>query len=465
MIRRKLNRYEFLLQLVTLSLPTLAYGFAAYVRFASGLVPLKSDVIGWYPYIGLVIATSVVWTISVTHYQLATMEGLFSSGGKTRRVFMACAVTEIIVLAITFFYRQTSFSRLFIWFGAVGLFFMTLIVRLFFRVYWSGKSHARGQTVRLLIIGADTWALQATHKLLAGQVMPCSVVGYVCLPGQSPANTNAPVYRFSQIKELSRQNEIDDVIVAVSPEHFGELSDLLAKLKCFCVPIRAIMEFGDGLAVRDKLFNFGGSLMLDLEPTCAESIKYLISKRVFDTVFSSVVMIVTGPFMLLIAAAIRLTSAGPVIFVQERVGLSGNTFYMYKFRTMKAELAGDASTRWTTENDPRCTAIGTFLRRTSLDELPQFFNVWRGDMSVVGPRPERPYFVQKFIDGIDHYNARHFFKAGITGWAQVNGWRGDSSIEKRLEFDLYYIRHWTFLFDLQIILLTMLRGLINKNAY
>ncbi len=465
MIRRKLNRYEFLLRLVTLFLPTVAYGFAAYVRFASGLVPLKSGVIGWYPYIGLVIVTSVLWTIVVRHYQLTTIEGLFSSGGKTRQVFMACAITEVIVLAITFFYRQTSFSRLFIWFGAIGLFFMTLLVRLLFRVYWSDKSYARGNPVHLLIIGADTWAVQAANKVLAGQVMPCSVVGYVCLPGESPANTNAPIYQFSQIKELALQNGIDDVIVAVSPEHFGELSDLLAKLKCFCVPVRAIMDFGEGLAVRDKLFNFGGSLMLDLEPTSAESIKYLISKRAFDFVFSSFVLIITAPFMLLIAVAVRLTSAGPVIFVQERVGLSGNTFQMYKFRTMKAELAGEANIRWTTENDPRCTAIGKFLRRTSLDELPQFFNVWMGDMSVVGPRPERPHFVQKFINGIEHYNARHFFKAGITGWAQVNGWRGDSSIEKRLEYDLYYIRHWTFLFDLQIILLTVFHGLINKNAY
>lgn len=465
MIRRKLNRYEFLLRFVTFLLPTVAYGLAAYMRFASGLIPLKSETIGWSPYVGLVIVTSAVWTIMVTHYQLTTMEELFSSGGKTRRVFMACAVTEVIVLAITFFYRQTSFSRLFIWFGAVGLFFMTLVVRLLFRIYWSGKNSTRGQTIRLLIIGADAWALQATHKLLAGQVMPCSVAGYVCLPGQSPANTNAPVYQFSQIKELARQNEIDDVIVAISAEHFGELSDLLAKLKCFCVPIRAIMEFGEGLSVRDKLFNFGGSLMLDLEPTSAESIKYLVSKRVFDIIFSSLVIIVIAPLLLLIAAAIRLTSAGRAIFVQERVGLSGNTFYMYKFRTMKTDLAGEANTRWTTENDPRCTAIGKILRRTSLDELPQFFNVWKGDMSVVGPRPERPHFVQKFMDGIDHYNARHFFKAGITGWAQINGWRGDSSIEKRLEYDLYYIRHWTFTFDLQIILLTVFRGLINKNAY
>lgn len=465
MIRRKLNRYEFLLGFVTLLLPTAAYSLAAYVRFASGLVPLKGDHTESHPYIGLVLVTTVVWAFVVKHYDLDTVEGLFSSAGKTHRIFMACAVTEMVVVATTFFYGQTSFSRLFIWLGAVGLFFVTLLVRVLFRVYWTDNKGARGRKVRLLIIGADRWALAATHKLLAGQVVPCSVLGYVCLPSQQPAPNTVPVYQFSQIKELALRNGIDDVIVAVSPEHLSGLSDILPRLKCFCVPIRAIMEFGEGLAVRDKLFNFGGSLMLDLGPTSAESIKYLISKRIFDIVFSFLVLLVAAPLMLLIAMVIRLTSPGPVIFVQERVGLNGNIFRIYKFRTMRTGTPGEANTRWTTQNDSRCTTIGMFLRRTSLDELPQFFNVLIGNMSVVGPRPERPHFVQQFIEGIEQYNARHFFKAGITGWAQVNGWRGDSSIEKRLEFDLYYIRHWTLVFDVQIILLTLLRGFLSKNAY
>jgi len=465
MIRRQINRYEFLLTAVTLLVPCLAYGLAAYVRFASSLVPVRSTHVGVYPYLGLVIVTSIAWAIAVEHYQLTTIEGLYSAAGKTRRIFMACVVTEVAVLAITFFYRQQTFSRLFIWFGALGLFLITFGVRLVFRVYWSDKNHGRMRKVRLLVIGADSWALRATHKLLAGQVMPCSVVGYVCLPDQQPGTTSAPVYPFSQVSELALRNGIDDVIIAVAPERFGELPDLLSNLKCFCVPIRAIMELGEGLSIRDKLFNFGGSLMLDLHSTHAESIKYLIVKRLFDLTFSSCVILITAPLMALIAMAIRLTSSGPIVFIQERVGLSGNNFKMYKFRTMRTGNINEANTRWTTADDSRCTKIGVFLRRTSLDELPQFFNVWKGDMSIVGPRPERPYFVQKFISGIEHYNARHFFKSGITGWAQVNGWRGDSSIEKRLEYDLYYVRNWSFLFDLQIIFLTVLRGFVNKNAY
>jgi exopolysaccharide biosynthesis polyprenyl glycosylphosphotransferase len=169
--------------------------------------------------------------------------------------------------------------------------------------------------------------------------------------------------------------------------------------------------------------------------------------------------------MLFIALIVRLESPGPVFFSQDRVGLNGRVFRMLKFRSMKTGTSEEGDTRWTCEEDPRRTRFGAFLRRTNLDELPQFFNVLKGDMSIVGPRPERPYFVERFLCEFEKYNSRHFFKAGITGWAQVNGWRGDTSIAKRVEYDLYYLRNWSLTFDLQIITLTFLRMFTSKNAY
>jgi exopolysaccharide biosynthesis polyprenyl glycosylphosphotransferase len=205
--------------------------------------------------------------------------------------------------------------------------------------------------------------------------------------------------------------------------------------------------------------------MLDLRPTLAESGSYLIQKRILDFVLSLVVLSVTWPLMLLIALLIELENAGPVFFSQERVGLNGRVFRMFKFRTMRVSTGQESDTRWTREQDPRCTRFGAFLRKTSLDELPQFFNVLKGDMSVVGPRPERPFFVKRFLREFQTYNSRHFFRAGITGWAQVNGWRGDTSIAKRVEYDLYYLRNWSLTFDLQIITLTFVRMFSGKNAY
>jgi exopolysaccharide biosynthesis polyprenyl glycosylphosphotransferase len=229
--------------------------------------------------------------------------------------------------------------------------------------------------------------------------------------------------------------------------------------------VRAILDFGDSVSVSERLFGLGSTLMLNLRVTPAESPNYLFFKRAFDILFSLLILILCGPLILLTALAIRISSRGPILFEQERVGLNGKIFKMYKFRTMAVAASRESDTQWTVPNDPRRTRLGSFLRRTNLDELPQFFNVLLGNMSVVGPRPERPFFVHKFLQQVSHYNSRHYLKVGITGWAQVNGLRGDTSIEKRVEYDLYYMRHWTFTFDLHIILLTLFRGFSDDNAY
>jgi exopolysaccharide biosynthesis polyprenyl glycosylphosphotransferase len=192
---------------------------------------------------------------------------------------------------------------------------------------------------------------------------------------------------------------------------------------------------------------------------------YMILKRGFDLVFSIAVVVFLTPLMAAIAVAVKLSSPGPVLFVQKRVGFKGNVFNMYKFRTMRTGNVAEGDSRWTTREDPRRTRVGTFLRRSSLDELPQFFNVLKGDMSVVGPRPERPYFVEKFAAEVPLYQSRHYLKVGITGWAQVNGWRGDTCIAKRVEHDLYYLRNWSLLFDLRIVIRTVVHTLNAKHAY
>jgi exopolysaccharide biosynthesis polyprenyl glycosylphosphotransferase len=229
--------------------------------------------------------------------------------------------------------------------------------------------------------------------------------------------------------------------------------------------MRLVLDIGEGVLMGHSLFNLGSLLLLDLQSTPAESTVYLVLKRAFDLAFSISVLLLAAPIFLLVALLVRLSSPGPVIFVQDRVGLSGNVFRMYKFRTMVVASPQESDTRWTVKDDPRCTRVGKFLRQTGLDELPQFFNVLKGEMSVVGPRPERPVLVQRFIQSVGNYNTRHYLKVGITGWAQVNGWRGDTSIEKRVEYDLYYVRHWTLAFDLFIVFLTLFRGFTDKSAY
>ncbi|MNJ56292.1 UDP-glucose:undecaprenyl-phosphate glucose-1-phosphate transferase [compost metagenome] len=188
-------------------------------------------------------------------------------------------------------------------------------------------------------------------------------------------------------------------------------------------------------------------------------------KRAFDIVFSLFAIIITSPVMLFVVIGVKLTSPGPVIFKQERMGLNRRTFQMYKFRSMKVLPEGMADTGWTTENDPRRTKFGAFIRKTSIDELPQFFNVLAGHMSVVGPRPERPYFVDQFREEVPKYMVKHHVRPGITGWAQTHGLRGDTSIEERIQHDIFYIENWSMLLDIKIIIRTILHGFVNKNAY
>ena len=265
--------------------------------------------------------------------------------------------------------------------------------------------------------------------------------------------------------DLHSGNGIDEAVMAIHPAQFSQIPRITKALERLCVPARAIVDLGEGIVVREKLFQVGRMQMLDLTTTPADLLDYALLKRAFDICFSALVLLVASPLMGLTALLIRLTSPGPIFFVQERVGLNGLPFQMYKFRTMRVSDFSESNTRWTTEADPRRTHLGSFLRKTSLDELPQFINVLKGDMSVVGPRPERPHFVQQFLQEVGRYNHRHCLRVGITGWAQVNGWRGDTSIEKRIEYDLYYLQNWTFIFDLRIIVMTIFSGLIGRNAY
>ena len=188
-------------------------------------------------------------------------------------------------------------------------------------------------------------------------------------------------------------------------------------------------------------------------------------KRLVDIIGSIVCIILFSPIMAVVAVLVKKSSPGPIIFCQERVGLHNKPFKMYKFRSMGVQSASKEQKAWTVHNDPRVTPVGRIIRKTSLDELPQLFNVLKGDMSLIGPRPERPLFVEKFKEEIPRYMIKHQVRPGLTGWAQVNGYRGDTSIRKRIEYDLYYIENWTLGFDFKIIFLTFFKGFINKNAY
>jgi Undecaprenyl-phosphate glucose phosphotransferase len=415
-------------------------------------------------YWGILLLTTIVWAIAAEESELWNVEQLYAPGGKSRRLLEALAFTYAVVMAVGFLYRQASYSRVVIAISAIALFVLATITRIAFRVSLELVRKDGRNEVKILVVGTDRFARRVGTSLLHGEVLPCRIVGFVRLPDQEVA-VDGPVYELDQIPVFSNGNSINDIIIALPAARLSDVQKIAPALEKLCVPTRVVIDLGEGVVLRDRLIDLGGIHMLDLRPTLAETGSYLFQKRIFDVAFSVLVMLLTLPITLLIALAIKLGSRGPIFFVQDRVGLNGRVFRMFKFRTMKVGSCEEGDTRWTCEKDPRRTTVGTFLRKTNLDELPQFLNVLQGDMSIVGPRPERPFFVERFLEEFDRYNSRHMFKAGITGWAQVNGWRGDTSIAKRVEYDLYYLRNWSLTFDLQIITLTLFRMFTSKNAY
>jgi Undecaprenyl-phosphate glucose phosphotransferase len=465
MIRGHLKRVQLLLTVSVFSLPLVSFAIAGYFRFATHLIPHFSSDVDPSIYFGLLLLTTILWAVAAEHYELTSIEYHLLPRGKNHRILLACMTTFTAVLAITFFYRDSTFSRVFIWISAVNLLLSTLLLQKVFRWHWKKARLGGKAAVHLLIVGADQFAVRVADSLLTGGVAPCGIKGHIRLPGQSCAVVNHPVYELADVDELAIGNGFDDVIIAIPPRSLSELPRLRMQLAALCVPLKLVLDVGEGVPMRQMIFHLGDLLMLDLQSTRAETAIYVILKRAFDLIFSLFILIAVAPLLAAIAVAVRLTSPGPAIFAQDRVGLNGKLFRMYKFRTMTFSSSDDSDARWTIRDDPRCTRLGRILRHMGMDELPQFFNVLKGDMSVVGPRPERPVLVQKFMQSVGNYNTRHFLKVGITGWAQVNGWRGDTSIEKRVEYDLYYVRNWTLAFDLLIVVLTLFRGFTDKNAY
>ena len=271
--------------------------------------------------------------------------------------------------------------------------------------------------------------------------------------------------RLGNLEVILPENKLDEIAISLSLQDYDHLEGIVATCEKSGVHTKFIPDYNSLIPSRPYTEDLMGLPVINIRYVPLTNTGNIIIKRIVDVCGAVCGMALTSPLMLLAALLIKLTSPGPVIFRQERVGLHNKPFYMYKFRTMERQVPGEEKKAWTVRNDPRVTPVGKFLRRTSLDELPQLFNILRGDMSLVGPRPERPLFVDKFKEEIPRYMVKHQVRPGLTGWAQVNGLRGDTSIRKRIEYDIYYIENWTVWFDLKIILMTFFTGFINKNAY
>lgn len=445
-----------------------AFITAFWLRFHSGLFSAQTipDFESYY-IVALVAGPLCLVMFSFAGvYQPRRIESIFSD---VLPILGATVGVMIALSAFTFYYREVSFSRLtFLVFGVV-FFLFTATERVLIRVALRSLRRRGFNVKRLLVVGAGHLGLRVVKAANNNLSYGYKVVGLLddnVTNGYFKSDYGVDVLgRTRELPRVVEQYNVDKVIIALPARAYDKTCRIVERCEREGIEAEIVPDFFKIIQPSTRVRELEGLPIVSVRHLPTESWGYTVMKRGFDIAFAATVMVLGAPVFLAIAAGIKLTSPGPVFFNQIRVGANRRKFKMYKFRTMRVAPTTESDVTWTTQDDNRRTAFGTFLRRTSLDELPQFWNVLKGDMSIVGPRPERPYFAQQFKDEVPKYMVRHQVKTGITGWAQVNGWRGDTSIKKRIEYDLFYLENWSFKFDLKIIWLTILRGLINKNAY
>jgi len=324
---------------------------------------------------------------------------------------------------------------------------------------------ARRPPTRLLLAVAHGSDGATSWEFVRKEVFSHRISGAFLLEDIAASCASADPLSTEDLVRAIRNDRVDGVFISANASEISTLSQQIESGGGLDTPVRFVMGLPTGYSLHDGASGAGSFYLLNTGAEPAGTLNYSLVKRAFDIVFSLAALVAGLPLFLLIALAIKMSSSGGVFFVQDRIGWNGRVFRMYKFRTMRTAPTTESDTRWTSANDSHRTAVGRFLRNYSLDELPQFLNVLKGDMSVVGPRPERPFFVSSFRRQIDEYHRRHQLKVGITGWAQVNGLRGDTCIRTRLLYDLYYLQNWGLVFDMKIILRTVFCVFKGKNAY
>jgi Undecaprenyl-phosphate glucose phosphotransferase len=445
---------------------SLAWILAYWFRFLSGFIEVDKGVPEFTSYLSQLLIIWVIWA-----FTFKKMKMYQPMRGKRRiwellQLGRATVLAVLILIAVTYLFREKSvpFSRLvFLYFGVLAFGF-TLAHRLIIRGTLQ-ELRRKGYNLRyLLVVGTGKVAGDLITRVRRHRELGIQIVG--CLAkdrNDTVGPVGAPVLGdYSDLKKLLTTMDIDQVVIALPLEDNHFLPRIMEDLRNSTVDVKIVPDVYQFISAGGSIEEFEGLPVISVQESPIEGVNMFL-KRMLDVVISLTSLIVLSPLLALIALLVKLTSKGPILYVQERVSLDGTRFPIYKFRTMRVDAEKEGP-QWSTKSDPRITPVGKFLRSWSLDELPQLWNVLAGHMSIVGPRPERPYFIHEFKEKIPLYMLRHKVPAGITGWAQVNGWRGDTSLDKRIEYDLYYLKNWSLFFDLKIIFLTLVKGLKDRST-
>jgi Undecaprenyl-phosphate glucose phosphotransferase len=467
MLKKHSKFFETLVLLFDLVTLSCSWILAYFLRFYLPVVPVSKGIPPFFTYLTLLIIMLPLWYIVFKAFGLYRPRRISTKFAEVMDIAKGTTIAILILVSLTFFVRRYEFSRLtFLYFWIISLIFLS-IERILFRELLR-LIRKRGYNLRhALIVGTGSLGQDVTDRVHGHPELGIKIRGFLSednsqigdeLEGFKVLDT------FENIRNVVIDQKIDMVLITLPLSAHEILKSILDDIGDEMVSIMLIPDLIEFATLRGGIGEFEGMPIISLRDTPLYGWN-LVIKRVADVVLSIIILLAVSPLMLIVSALVRATSKGPVFYRQERMGLDGKIFSMLKFRTMEMQAEKETGPVWAAKGDSRKTIIGSFLRKTSMDELPQFFNVLKGDMSIVGPRPEREFFIQQFRSKIPKYMLRHKMKAGITGWAQISGWRGNTSLEKRIEYDIYYIENWSLGFDLEIMWLTIWRGLVNKHAY
>ena len=468
MLKKHSKFFETLVLLLDWIALSCSWILAFFLRFYIPIIPAPKGIPSFDVYVSLLIIIMLpIWAIVFKTFGLYRPRRISSKVAEVMDIAKATSIATLILVSLSFFVRQYEFSRLtFLYFWIISIVALCL-ARILFREFLR-LIRNKGYNLRFAIIaGTGSLGQRISEKIQDHPELGIKIAGFLSDDASqvgSELKGHQVIDTFENVQNVVSNHQIDIVLIALPLSAHESLKSVLSSLADEMVSIMVIPDLFEFTTLRGSVGEFEGLPIISLKDSPLYGWNAVI-KRSADILLSLIIILGTSPLMLIITFLIRITSKGPILYKQDRMGLDGKIFTMLKYRTMKISAEDESGPVWATKNDLRRTSIGSFLRKTSLDELPQFFNVLKGNMSIVGPRPERPYFIQQFKNKIPKYMLRHKMKAGITGWAQINGWRGNTSLEKRIEYDLYYIENWSLMFDLQIIWLTAWKGFTNKNAY
>ena len=469
---RRQNILSLIRMLMDIFMVMLAWVIAWVIRFKTGIeAPLGVPAI-WL-YMKLLPFIAVIWL------SVFAVSGFYRRSNRHRSaiieaidIIQSSAVATLAFISFTYFYEEYRYSRI-----VLGVFAMLhplfivggrSLVRKALRRY-----RKRATPRRTLIIGAGEFMESAIRMAELGDISSNDIAGVILVGDQDQLAMGLSIASKRGLTVFPDQSDwasffvdhpMQTVLIALPYKNFGWIEEKLEQIADQVPDVKLLPDLMKFTKLAAGIELISGVPVISIHDSPLAGVQGVF-KRGMDILGALVALLIFSPAMTVLAILVPLSSPGPIFYRQERMGLDGKTFKMLKFRSMPIDAESNSGAVFARAGDNRATWLGKFLRKTSLDELPQFFNVLSGDMSLVGPRPERPVFVNDFRRKIPGYFLRHKVKAGITGWAQVNGWRGDTSIEKRIECDLYYIQHWSLGFDIQILLLTFVRGFIHKNAY